>query len=138
VVAVPVEVAVPESELVSDAISDESDDWSLPVAVESTDESDDSELLTRLDDTEDRLELSDDSTELLTDDALDDAEESGLVEVVVKVLVPVELPDVEVVVLVSVVWAAAREASARAATAKRILAMCLGVVRWKRRLELRR
>jgi len=119
------------TELVNEAIWDEREEASLPVAVESTDDSDASELLRRLDEADSTSEERDDDRELSTDDPLDKADETGLVEVVVAVVVPVEvtvLPlerkvvvDVEVDVCVD--WAAAREATARTATATRILAV---------------
>jgi hypothetical protein len=88
-----------------------------------TDDSDDSELLRSEDETDDRSELMDDPIELSDDDASEAACERLSVEVVVTVVVDVLLPDVVVEVEVSVVWAAAREARARTATEKRILAV---------------
>jgi len=130
---VVVVVVVDVSWLVSEASSDESEDLSEPVAVRSTDDTDEMELLRREDEMELRSELRDDASELLSDEMLDDAEPSGLVEVVVEVMVEVKvsvvvrpvLVEVMVEVVVSVVvWAAASEARARAATARRMLAVC--------------
>jgi len=122
-VLVSVEVAVLERSLVIEAIADEMEDLSSPVAVFSTDDSDDSELLAMSDETDARSELMEDAMELVSDDALEIAAERLLVEVEVKVVVFVVLLSVMTEVMVSVVWATAREARARTAAATRMLAV---------------
>jgi len=107
--------------LVSEAISDEMDDSTLPVAVLNTDSSDDSELLRAV------------ATELIAENALSVVVlvlvlvltlSVVLVLVSVSVFVVVAEATVEVWVEVVVLWAAAREATARTAMATRILAVC--------------
>jgi len=136
VVVVEVEEVSEPKALVSEESWDEMDDLSLPVAVLRTDESELMELASTEDEADETSELSDDETELTSDEAADealDATDDTASDVVVEVMVEVVVPVVELSVLVEVtvevpvcvVWAATREARARTATATRILAVVL-------------
>jgi hypothetical protein len=104
-----------EAELVSDAIADVSESRSDPVAVDSSDDSDDSWLLTSLV-IEDRAELSAELMELWIEDAREDTDEAEAAD------------ELSTVVVVVDTWAATRGARARTTAAKRILAVVCGIV----------
>jgi hypothetical protein len=118
--ALVTEVKALEAELVSEPMTEVREARSEPVAVESTDDSDDSELLAPLV-MDDSSELTAELMELTTEDECVDSDEA-------------EEPRVEVVkveVAVTVTCAAATEARARTMAVKRMVAACWVDESWK-------